>query len=477
MNLKYKVIGAIAGLLLSASIISSIVNYKMDVESTQTQLKNISLPLSIDNIYTEIQQRMIEPLIVSSLMSNDTFMKDWLISGEKDVPNISKYLKEIQDKYKLFTSFLVSDNTKNYYHPKGIIDKINIKNSEDKWYSDFKNNSEDYEVNLDFNKNLGNSLIMFINYKVRDYKDNFLAATGVGIELFNIEEMLNSFKDKYKYDVYFLNTDGEIILFSKKLNKRGNIENIEGLKDIKPEIFLKTINQLEYKNRDGEYLLSTKYIEKLKLYLLVEINKDEYLHDLKKRFYMNLFISILVTFIIVLIIVYAINIYQKQLEDMAGEDTLTKLANRRKFNDFFEKNYSRYQKDIKKLTLILIDIDDFKEINDTFGHLVGDRALVRFSQILKHELRQTDEIARWGGEEFAILLVDVKKEDAIEIAKKLKNSIKEDKKLFDMLNKQMTISLGLGELASEDSQDGLIQKVDNALYEAKNSGKDKLVIV
>ena len=125
MDLKLKIISSIAGLLLSVSLIGSFVNYMKDIDDMQTQLKNISLPLSVDNIYSEVQHRMIKPLIVSSLMANDTFLKDWLLSGEKEITSVQKYLKEIQTKYNAFTSFVVSDISKKYYTHKGNIDTIN----------------------------------------------------------------------------------------------------------------------------------------------------------------------------------------------------------------------------------------------------------------------------------------------------------------------------------------------------------------
>lgn len=96
MRLKTKVVVVIAGLLLGVSIAGSIINYMKNVENTQKQLQNTSLPLSVDNIYTEIQQRMIEPLLVSSLMSHDTFLRDWIMNGEKDINGIVRYLTEIQ---------------------------------------------------------------------------------------------------------------------------------------------------------------------------------------------------------------------------------------------------------------------------------------------------------------------------------------------------------------------------------------------
>ena len=139
MRLKTKVVCVIVGLLLGVSITGSMINYLKNVRDTQLQLQNTSLPLSVDNIYTEIQQRMIEPLLVSSLMSHDTFLRDWLMDGEKDINDVVRYLTEIQQKYDIFTTFLVSDKTKNYYHARGLIDVVNKDNSADAWYFRFKN--------------------------------------------------------------------------------------------------------------------------------------------------------------------------------------------------------------------------------------------------------------------------------------------------------------------------------------------------
>jgi len=476
MRLKTKVVLIIAGLLLGVSITGSIINYLKNVRDTQAQLQNTSLPLSVDNIYTEIQQRMIEPLLVSSLMSHDTFLRDWLLEGETDMNGIVRYLTEIQQKYDIFTTFLVSDKTKNYYHARGLIDVVNKENSADAWYFRFMAQPEPYEINLDYNANLSESLIMFINYKVMNYKNEIIGATGVGVKIMNIETMLNSFKTKYKYDVYFVSENGEITLFAKGLNKRGNIGTIEGLKEIKESVFKGEKSQFEYKGKEGEYLLNTKYIEKLKLHLFVEINKKEYIGDLKKTFYVNLSISLLVTLLVTLIIIYTINIYQNQLVQLANEDALTGLANRRKFNEQFEKHYKLYKKGVNRLTLLLIDIDDFKEVNDTFGHLVGDDTLMRVAEILRTELRVSDIIARWGGEEFALLLVDVPSQNALEIAQKICYAIREDALLHDMLQQKLTVSIGLGELTSLESQDGLVHKVDLALYEAKKAGKDQVIV-
>ena len=199
------------------------------------------------------------------------------------------------------------------------------------------------------------------------------------------------------------------------------------------------------------------------------------MNEIRKTFYINLAISLIVTLLVILIIVYTINLYQKQLVQLASEDSLTGLANRRKFNDHFERLFKMYHKGVNHLSLILMDIDDFKEVNDVFGHLVGDETLVRIAEILKAELRSSDMIARWGGEEFAVLLVDVNKEKALELATRICVAMREDKKLLALLNKPLTVSLGVGELSSVDSQDGLVYKVDKALYAAKQAGKNQVV--
>ena len=125
---------------------------------------------------------------------------------------IVRYLTEIQQKYDIFTTFLVSNQTKNYYHSRGLIDVVNEQNSADAWFFRFIKQPEPYEINLDYNLNLSDSLVMFINYKVMNYRNQLIGVTGVGVKLLNIEEMLNSFKTRYKYDVYFIDQKG------KKLN-------------------------------------------------------------------------------------------------------------------------------------------------------------------------------------------------------------------------------------------------------------------
>ena len=121
-------------------------------------------------------------------------------------------------------------------------------------------------------------------------------------------------------------------------------------------------------------------------------------------------------------------------------------------------------------------INYMKNVQDTHGHLVGDEALVRVAEILRVELRSSDMVARWGGEEFALLFVDVSSEKSVEIAQKICQAIREDKVLSSLLQRPLTASIGVENLSSLESQNGLVYKVDKVLDEAKKAGKDQVIV-
>jgi diguanylate cyclase (GGDEF)-like protein len=161
-----------------------------------------------------------------------------------------------------------------------------------------------------------------------------------------------------------------------------------------------------------------------------------------------------------------------QLEEKASFDFLTKLYNRRKFNSFLEYEISKANryKD-QHLSLLLVDIDYFKNVNDTYGHLVGDNILQEVSKILTICSRDTDIVARWGGEEFVLMLPQTNVEQAFLVGEKLRATIEKHK--FDDV-KHITCSIGVSQFHRNEDKDILFKRVDAALYKAKNSGRNKV---
>lgn len=161
------------------------------------------------------------------------------------------------------------------------------------------------------------------------------------------------------------------------------------------------------------------------------------------------------------------------LEYQANHDQLTGLYNRQKFHNVFTKEIRRSRRYSSPLSLILFDIDNFKSINDTFGHAAGDEILKGVASFAAVNLRETDTIVRWGGEEFIALLPETAIETACDVAEKLREGIEQLE--FDTIKKQITVSFGVSMLREDDSESSFIDRADEALYNAKKSGKNKVV--
>lgn len=475
MNTNYKIVVVISFFLLLLAGGSSLSNYLVSMRATENQIKTQSLPLSVNNIYTAIQKKVIEPSLVASMMANDTFVIDWLLQDEKNPEKIQAYLESIKNKYKMMASFLVSTKTLNYYSHEGVMKHISPKDPEDEWYYKFKKINNKHEINLDWNQYISDEMIMFINYKIYDKNSHFLGATGVGLKISYIDKMLRMFKKEYKLRVSFLDSKGNILLGENANHKKlKNLAAIEELSERKQEILSKNETMIEYEKESSIFILNTKYIPELNAYLLVEANLDDFTADTKKIFYLNLSISLFLTLIIATTLIIILKSFNKKLERLASYDSLTSLTNRRNFTQEFKKFLLLSKRSQQPLSLLFLDIDDFKKINDAFGHDVGDLVLQEFAAIIKSNIRETDICARWGGEEFIITFIDSCAQDSFPIAEKIREACAQNKKIHAILGYPLTISAGLCNVTEQDTIDTSISRADKAMYIAKSEGKNRV---
>ncbi len=168
----------------------------------------------------------------------------------------------------------------------------------------------------------------------------------------------------------------------------------------------------------------------------------------------------------------------QQTKELSITDELTGLFNRRHFNERFEREVQRARRYSRPLTVLMIDIDYFKNFNDVNGHLMGDEILKRVAHTLESNIRKADLLARYGGEEFVIILPEIDKNHALRVAEKLRSTIEEKRfpKQETQPNGNLTISLGLASFP-EDSTDAreLVDLADRALYRAKAEGRNRVV--
>ncbi len=161
---------------------------------------------------------------------------------------------------------------------------------------------------------------------------------------------------------------------------------------------------------------------------------------------------------------------RQELSIQANTDELTGLLNRRSFTSFIKFEFFSSQTNATVFSLIIIDIDFFKRVNDAHGHLAGDEILKQLADVLQTGFRRSDKVSRWGGEEFAVLLPDTNLVNATSVAEKLR--LKVEQNLFNLssIDINLTISAGVSESLTTDADvDDIIKRADEALYLAKNS--------
>lgn len=163
-----------------------------------------------------------------------------------------------------------------------------------------------------------------------------------------------------------------------------------------------------------------------------------------------------------------------KLYDLAHTDFLTKTMNRRHFFMHAKNAFNTTNKELNTLCVIMIDIDNFKRLNDSFGHDLGDRVLISFSKCVKQCIKEDTIFGRLGGEEFAIVLEHTKLNEAIKIANRIRKNIEKIELVTKNENIHITASFGVSDIKNCSSIDEMLQKADTHLYSAKNSGKNRV---
>ncbi|OQY25498.1 MAG: hypothetical protein B6I37_00930 [Desulfobacteraceae bacterium 4572_35.2] len=172
---------------------------------------------------------------------------------------------------------------------------------------------------------------------------------------------------------------------------------------------------------------------------------------------------------------------QKKIDllELSSTDSLTRLFNRRKLMQTLDQEFQRHSRSQDTLILLMLDIDHFKQINDTYGHLHGDKVLVTLAKILKEYLRPYDIATRFGGEEFALVLPNTPINGALEVAQRLRVAVENLTFGGELRDLKITVSIGVSGYpgAGIESVDQLLQAADQALYQAKNSGRNKVCYI
>ena len=161
------------------------------------------------------------------------------------------------------------------------------------------------------------------------------------------------------------------------------------------------------------------------------------------------------------------------LEKLSDTDELTGLKNRRAFNNALEDEIGKASRYDRPFSLLMLDSDDLKTVNDEFGHAVGDKLIITIAQVVQESLRRTDFLARFGGDEFVAILTETPGDRALEVAERIRTSVENTSFSANGKRVASTLSIGISSFSSElHTAEGLLAEADSKLYESKRKGKN-----
>jgi diguanylate cyclase (GGDEF)-like protein len=195
-----------------------------------------------------------------------------------------------------------------------------------------------------------------------------------------------------------------------------------------------------------------------------------------KALYLNLLVGLLVTLIVITSLYRMFGRYQRLIDAQATLDSLTELPNRRGFDLLAIQALHEAQREPKPLTALLLELDDFKRLDATHGHIASDQLLSGFARDLSASLRQSDVVCRWSAEVFVVLLKDTEGQTGLRIAEKIRQHI--EKQRYFCSGKQLrgTVSIGLTTLQDKDTLHSLLSRTDHALQRARQTGSNRTCV-
>jgi diguanylate cyclase (GGDEF)-like protein len=460
-------------IVLTGFLATSLIGYFVAKDSLSERLQQEMLPLTSDNIYSEIQRDLLQPLLISSLMANDVFVFDWVNNGEKDATKMTSYLAQIQKKYNTITSFFISEKSRLYYHPTGVLKKISEANEDESWYFQAKKSHHPYVINIDRDTADHRRLSIFVNYRIEDKSNNFIGIIGVGLALQSVVELIENYQKRYGREIYFVNRQGEVMLRSSQYQSELHTKNKAALDKAFVKILTSPSASFSLKTENGSTLyLNSRLVPEFDWYLIVEQVNDPSSDRIETAFIINMAVALVISVIVLLLAHIAVRGYHERLEAMATQDKLTGATSRQVFEFYFKQAVSRCRRRDESLSLVLLDIDLFKLINDNYGHQAGDLVLTRIAQLIKSHVREEDIVCRWGGEEFLLLLAGCDLDRARGITEIIRAAVAGLQFHFNNHVVRVTISAGLAEMQQSEAFAQVVERADHHLYEAKHAGRN-----
>ncbi|NQZ11130.1 MAG: GGDEF domain-containing protein [Algicola sp.] len=455
--------GIIVVVLVSYYTISGVVN-----EQGKRQQESI-IPF-----FSLISQQILKPLYISQTMANDQLLLDLVEEPDVSVEKLIQYLALIEQKLG-FMTFIALENQRYQVHSNGR--HFPLLEKDVQWYFAIKDQpAEQFAmIGKDGDPHL------YVDLRLRNKQGEFVGFIGIGIRLTDFVDLFEQYKQHFGYDFVFANEKGAVMLSSdQNLMSRSDSLEVTNVSDYPwYKVYQQQIATGEnvigsaVVNVDNEdVLISNMRLAEFDwdLYVLSPLTTHQ--SEIRYLFIRNVILLLLVLVILVGIITVVLHYFDNALIKNSETDHLTGLPNR----FYAQWSFDEMTKNYQSIAVILSDIDLFKKVNDQYGHDFGDQVIKLVSAKLNTDLRDQDVVARWGGEEFVILLPGAPLVKAQLIANRIRESIAEHVMEHDGQTVHVTTSLGLTVSKGKQALTELVNEADQALYVAKNNGRNRVEI-
>ena len=386
---------------MSASIISCIVS----IERISAKNSENTSMLIAHVVNDGIKNEFIKPIVVAETMANDNSLKAYMkISGE-DSPEtvkdgVAAYLGSIKAGFGYQMVFAVCDASKAYYTYDGISKYVNIEDDEhDIWYKRFLEEGKHYDLDVDTDEANHWELSVFVNTEIIDENGKFLGICGVGVEMTGLQDLLKKYEDDYNVKIDLIDQEGLIQVDSDAKRIENEYMDNSYLQKVGPNEF--------YYEKGAQSSRMTKYMEELDWYLVVEDRRPDKINAIEIT--TSSIIIFLIGLIMMGIVFFVISIRERKASKELMErrqisitDDMTGIFNRRAYEEDCMKIVETNS--VLRMTLIMMDVNGLKSVNDTYGHMAGDEMLIGAAKCIQTAMGKYGKVYRTGGDEFVALL-------------------------------------------------------------------------
>ncbi len=428
-------------------------------------------------MFSIVSSELIRPLNVAYFMANDPLLIEFVERPDLSEASIIQYLQRLSNKYEMLTFIALEKHAISIDSKKLVLP---LSHPDLAWYHKLKNIDKDQTVGIGTPEHPQ----LFFDIKLFNDKDQFIGFVGVGIDLKHFAEKFTEYRQRFGFEVVFADQSNDVTLSTDQLmnnemlnqqTKKINISQLDWYQDLLSKAKNEQLSNAVITIDDSQRMISQMPIHALNWRMFVISPPAS-----QQSEYWQLFLTRISIFSLIIIVLYfvfstIVDYFKKRLVEDTEIDHLTRLPNRSYLNWKFEEMACHHT----SLCLAMADIDDFKLVNDTYGHQIGDNVLKGIAEQFTHNLRHQDISVRWGGEEFILILPDTSIEQAVEIIERIKASVAAKAFKLKDCNETFhtTISFGLSQSDENDKTlNQLIAQADKALYQAKHNGKNRIEV-